>query len=64
MGCGALRATPGLVLVLYSYDLMLGRAPLGMGCRKPSYGASASVSALRASIPHACALRLPCLPGT
>lgn len=39
----------------------LGRAPAGRGCRKPSLGASASISALRASIPHACALRLPCL---
>lgn len=42
-------------------SLQLGRAPAGRGCRKPSLGASASVSALRASIPHACALRLPCL---
>lgn len=46
-------------LGLCSYDLTLGRAPLGRGCRKPSFGASAGVSALRASIPHACALRLP-----
>jgi len=40
----------------------LGRAPAGSGCRAPSPG-GAKVSALRASIPHACALRLPCLPG-
>lgn len=37
----------------------IGRAPLGRSCRKPGFGASAGVSALRASIPHACMLRLP-----
>lgn len=59
MGYGAVRAPPGMVLVLCSYDLTWGRAPLGRGFRKPSFGASAGVSALRASIPHACVLRLP-----
>ncbi len=33
------------------------RAPAGSGCREPSLG-KACVSALRAFIPHACALRL------
>lgn len=37
-----------------SLHFQLGRAPAGSGCREPSLG-KACVSALRASIPHACA---------
>jgi len=39
-------------------DAGVGACPFGLGCREPSLGV-ACVSALRASILHACALRLP-----
>lgn len=37
----------------------IGPCPFEEGCRKPSFGAGTGVSALRASNPHACMLRLP-----
>lgn len=46
-----------MFFVCGSYGLALVRAPSGRGCRKPSLGASAGLSALRASILTPLALR-------